>query len=164
MTNNVDWNDPGTWGELQEPWWRENGRLAGCTDEQIRFAVLRHSGASATQAARGAGYAFTNAAALRQAAYRAARSTGVMNLLSLATASDGLGEGAISDAEVDSKIAKLVRSPDARVSIAAIEAREKQKARRQASEPERLPGSPDEVILEMLREFGGALFIPCGLL
>src|SRR5262249_30876564 len=108
MTNTVDWNLPDTWGELGKDWWLENGRLAGCTDEQVRFAVLRHSGASATQAARGAGYSFTNAAALRQAAYRAARSTGVMNLLSLATASDGLGEGAISDAEVDSKLAKLV--------------------------------------------------------
>jgi len=164
MTNTVDWNLPDTWGELGKDWWLENGRLAGCTEEQIKFAVLRHGGANAVSAAKGAGYAHTNSNALRQAAYRAARSAGVMNALALAAAADGLGEGAISDAEVDAKIAKLVRSPDARVSIAAIEAREKQKARRQASEPERLPGSPDEVILEMLREFGGALFIPCGLL
>src|SRR5262249_7221280 len=119
---------------------------------------------SAAAAARAAGYAYTNAVALRQAAYRAQRSTGVMNLLALATAADGLGEGAISDTEVDAKIAKLIRSPDARVSIAAIEGRERQKARRQASEVERPPGGPDEIILAMLRELGEALFVPCGVL
>src|SRR5262249_24227960 len=126
----------------------------GCSLEQIKFAVLRHAGSSAAAAARGAGYAYTNNTALRQAAYRAARSTGVTNLLSLATAADGLGEGAITDAEIDSKIAKLIHSSDARVSIAAIEAREKLKARRIADGTE--PASdPDEVLLEIL-EVGGA--------
>jgi hypothetical protein len=150
----VDWSLPDAWGELGKDWWQENGRLAGCTDEQIRFSVLRHSGASAVTAAKDAGYAYSNRNALRQAAYRAARSTGVTNLLSLATAADGLGEGAITDAEVDSKIAKLVRSSDARVSIAAIEAREKLKARRTADGTETLP-TPDEILLEIL-EVGGA--------
>src|SRR5262249_53107021 len=144
---------PDTWGELGREWWENNGKACGCSLEQIKFAVLRHAGSSAAAAARGAGYAYTNNTALRQAAYRAARSTGVTNLLSLATAADGLGEGAITDAEGDSKIAKLVRSSDARVSIAAIEAREKLKARRATDGGEVLP-PPDEVLLEIAEVSG----------
>src|SRR5215472_12016817 len=153
MTEKIDWALPETWGELGQEWWQENGRACGCSLEQIKFSVLRHAGSSATAAARGAGYSYTNNTALRQAAYRAQRSTGVMNLLSLATAADGLGEGAITDQEIDSKIAKLIRSSDARVSIAAIEAREKLKARRDATGVE-VPPSPDEILLEIL-ELGG---------
>src|SRR5262249_56011073 len=68
---------------------------------------------------------------------------------SVAGAADGLGEGAITDSEIDSKIAKMIRSSDARVSIAAIEAREKLRARRSTDGAEVLP-SPDEVLLEIL--------------
>src|SRR5262249_49219955 len=149
----IDWNLPEVWGELSRKWWENNGKACGCSLEQIKFAVLRHAGSSATASARGAGYSYTNNTALRQAAYRAQRSTGVMNLLSLATAADGLGEGAITDQEIDSKIAKLISSSDARVSIAAIEAREKLTARRSADGIE--PAlNPDEVMIEIL-EIGG---------
>src|SRR5215470_11254974 len=111
MTDKIDWSLPDTWGELGREWWETNGRACGCSTEQIRFAVLRHGGSSATAAARGAGYS-GNGVALRQAGYRTARSTGVTNLLALATAADGAGEGAITDAEVDGRLAKMIRSPD----------------------------------------------------
>jgi len=149
----IDWSLSESWGELGREWWENNGKACACSSEQIKFAVLRHGGSSATAAARGAGYSGTGVA-MRQAGYRTLRSTGVTNLLALATAADGLDDGAITDAEVDAKIAKLVRSADARVSIAAIEAREKQKARRAAEagpEPER---TPDEVLLDIIKAGG----------
>jgi hypothetical protein len=106
------------WQPLGEQRARELGEAAGCTELQLRFGVARFQGASQTRAAALAGYDATGDA-LRRAGYAALRSTGVQNFLELA-AIDAPGSAAISDAEIDAKIAKLIRSSDSNVSLKAM--------------------------------------------
>src|SRR5262249_53719783 len=79
----TDDSDSFDWGALGEARWRELGETTGASHLQLRFAVARFSGASATRAAKLAGYS-GDSDALRRAGYSAVRSTAVQNLLELA--------------------------------------------------------------------------------
>jgi hypothetical protein len=114
------------WDPLGQERWRELGQAAGCSELQLRFAVAKFSGASQTAAARIAGY-HGDDEALRRAGYAAARSTGVANLLELA-AINAPATAAITDTEINAKLAKLIRSQDSNVSIKAMELHAKRQA------------------------------------
>ena len=116
------------WGKLGPDKWQELAQACGTSELQTRFAAARHAGASAAVASRLAGYADSGDGGARRAGYAALRSTGVQRLLELA-AIESPDEAAISDAEVDAKIARLIRCPDANVSLKAIGARAKHRDR-----------------------------------
>jgi hypothetical protein len=146
------------WSPLGEPRWRELGEAAGCTELQLRFGIARFQGASQTAAARLAGYE-GNGDALRRAGYAAYRSTGVQNLLELA-AIHAPESTAISDKEIDAKIAKLIRSSDSNVSLKAIEAFQKREATKKEvaenSRDESLEGNLAEIVAAVPESSAGA--------
>jgi hypothetical protein len=98
------------WGVLGETVWKELQEAAGASDLQLRFAVLRFGGATATKAAKLAGYV-GNSESIRRAGYSALRSTAVQNLLELASVKAPC-DPRISKKEVIAKISKLCRSSD----------------------------------------------------
>ena len=122
----TDDSDSFDWGALGEARWRELGETTGASHLQLRFAVARFSGASATRAAKLAGYS-GDSDALRRAGYSAVRSTAVQNLLELA-AINAPGDAKISEKEIDAKISKLIRSADSNVSLKAMELHAKREA------------------------------------
>jgi hypothetical protein len=126
---------PIEWVSLGEERWRELGQATGCSELQLRFAVLRFGGMSAGAAAKLSGYAGTNKS-WRRVGYDAVRSTAVQNLLELA-AVNAPEDARISDKEIDARIAKLVRSPDPNVSLKAVEAHAKRQAQRRELEASR---------------------------
>jgi hypothetical protein len=138
------------WGSLGEARWRELGESAGASELQIKFACARFGGATATGAARLAGYSGSNDA-LRRAGYSAVRSTAVQNLLELA-AINAPGDAKISDREIDAKLAKLVRSPDAGVSLKAMELHAKRERERKAelASQEETEVDPDVVDADLI--------------
>jgi hypothetical protein len=138
------------WGDLGEEWWTTAGKEIGASPEQIKFAAARHQGATATAAARSAGYSGT-ANTIRQAAYRALRTTAVTNMLALAAAEGDLGGGGITEEEVDAKLARMIRAPDSTTAIRAIEAREKREATRRADRAAAQAADldPDQLMAEM---------------
>jgi hypothetical protein len=114
------------WGELGEKWWRETGAQCKASELQIRFACAKHAGATATGAARLAGYTDSeeDKSAIRQSGYKAIRTTAVQNMLALADA-----EGKPTTAKVMDKAARVEhlsaianKSPDPTLKIRAIEA------------------------------------------
>jgi hypothetical protein len=118
------------WGALGEAWWRENGAACRATEQQIKFACARHQGANKAKAAALAGYS-GDADALRTAGVRAANTKAVLDLLTLANAEDADTEAdGATDAEIERKLTKLIRSPDGALALKAIEAREKLAAHR----------------------------------
>jgi hypothetical protein len=127
---------------------------AGASEKQLLFTVARFGGASATRAAKLAGYAGTDVQ-LRRAGYDAVRSTAVQNLLELA-AVNAPEDARISDKEIDARIAKLVRSADANVSLKAVEAHSKRQTARREREAEGEWNSPDAMIVMFLEFFGDA--------
>jgi hypothetical protein len=122
---------PFEWGELTEKWWRENGAACRCTETQIKYSCARHQGANKSKAATLAGYS-GGPEALRSAGVRAEGTKGVDDLLTLAAAAEdgGLKDGLATPAEVDRKLAKLIRSPDGGISLKAIEVAERREERR----------------------------------
>ena len=114
------------WGNLGEPWWVETGGKCSATEKQIKFACARHAGASATGAARLAGYSDseTDASAIRQAGHKAVRSTAVLNMLALADAEDEPTAGRVLDkqarAQMLSELAE--KNPDPTIKLRALEA------------------------------------------
>ncbi len=140
------------WGSLGEARWRELGEAAGASELQLRFAALRFGGATATGAAKGAGYAGTRET-IRRAGYDALRSTAVQNLLELA-AINAPEDAKISEKEIDAKLAKLVRSPDANVSLKAIEGYSKREAARKEREADEQWNDRDALLVEFLEGFG----------
>jgi hypothetical protein len=114
-------SDDAVWAPFGQERWRELADGTGASELQLKFAAARFSGASASAAARIAGYA-GDAAALRRAGYAALRSTAVQNLLELA-AINAPADAKISDKEIEAKIAKLIRSADSNVSLKAMEQR-----------------------------------------
>src|SRR5215472_1694165 len=105
------------WTPLGEQRWRELAEGTGASELQIRFSAARFGGASATAAARLAGYA-GDSVSLRRAGYSAVRSSAVQNLLELASVA-APGEAKISDREIDAKLARLIRSGDPNVILKA---------------------------------------------
>jgi hypothetical protein len=76
----ADGNGAFDWGSLGEARWRELGESAGASELQIKFAAARFGGATATGAARLAGYS-GDKDSLRRAGYAAGRSTAVATFL-----------------------------------------------------------------------------------
>jgi len=111
--------DEDIWNPLGEQKWRELAEGTGASELQLKFAAARFGGASATEAAKLAGYA-GDSDSLRRAGYSAVRSTAVQNLLELA-AINAPGDAKISDKEIDAKVARLIRSGDPNVVIKAAE-------------------------------------------
>ena len=109
------------WGELGESWWREAGANCHATEQQIIFALHRHQGMTASGCARAAGYSGDDAT-IRQAGHRAAHSTAVMGLLSMAKAETGKGpDGNVTMDEAKQILSRLARGSDPNVRIKAIE-------------------------------------------
>jgi hypothetical protein len=81
-----------------------------------------------------------------------------MNLLERATLNDEKAEAHLSEKEIDAKIARLVRSPDAGVVAKGIELHPKRLAAQEANRPEAEPDDPRKISREMLE-----LISPVGL-
>lgn len=114
-------NEEIDWGELGEAWWREAGANCHATNQQIIFALHRWKGMTATGCARAAGYSGDDAT-IRQAGHRAAHSTAVMGLLSMAKAETGQGpDGNVTMDEAKQILSRLARGSDPNVRIKAIE-------------------------------------------
>jgi hypothetical protein len=127
----MDVTEPFEWGVLGETRWKELQEATGASDLQMRFAAARFSGASATKAAKLAGYS-GDSESIRRAGYTALRSSAVQNLLELA-AVDAPGDAKITRKELAAKISKLCRSSDPLVSLKAIEAFQKFESAEKAS-------------------------------
>jgi hypothetical protein len=108
------------WGVLGEAAWKEFQEATGASDLQLKFAVLRFGGATATKAAKIAGYQ-GGSESIRRAGYAALRSTAVQNLLELASV-HAPSDPRISKREVIAKISKLCRSSDPLVALKAVAA------------------------------------------
>jgi hypothetical protein len=130
---------PFEWGELGEKWWRESGASCRATETQIKYSCARHQGANKSRAATLAGYS-GGPEALRSAGVRAEGSKAVEDLLTLAAAAEdgGSKDGPATPAEIDRKLAKLIRSPDGGISLKAIEvmARREELRRQRGETPE----------------------------
>jgi hypothetical protein len=109
------------WGDLGYEWWQEAGANCHATQQQIVFALHRHKGMTATGSAKAAGYA-GDGPTIRQAGHRAAHSTAVMGLLSMAKAESGQGpDGNVTLIEAKQILSRLARGSDPSVRIKAIE-------------------------------------------
>jgi phage terminase small subunit len=109
------------WGELGESWWREAGANCHATEQQIIFALHRWKGMTATASARAAQYS-GDENSIRQSGHRAAHSTAVMGLLSMAKAETGQGpDGNVTMTEAKQILSRLARGSDPNVRIKAIE-------------------------------------------
>ena len=147
--------DKDIWHPLGEQRWRELAEGTGASELQLKFAAARFGGATATAAARMAGYS-GDGDSLRRAGNAAVRSTAVQNLLELA-AINAPGDARISAREIDAKIAKLIRSADSNVSLKAMELHAKRETSRQSSEPdvdELISTYPDVYFARLLEAFG----------
>jgi hypothetical protein len=114
-------NEEIDWTPLGEDWWREAGANCHATEQQIIFALHRHKGMTATGAAKAANYAGDDAT-IRQAGHRAAHSTAVMGLLSMAKAETGQGpDGNVTLEEAKAILSRLARGSDPNVRIKSIE-------------------------------------------
>jgi len=136
--------DEDIWKPLTEQKWRELAEATGASELQLKFSAARFGGASATKAAKLAGYAGDDAA-LRRAGYSAVRSTAVQNLLELASI-HAPADARISDKEIDAKISKMIRSADSNVSLKAMEVFAKREAARKEAEGNK-PELPPELAL-----------------
>ena len=124
MTNTTDEDFYKPFGEAK---WKEFAETVQASDLQLKFAVARFSGATASAAAKIAGYAGDHDA-IRRAGYQAVRSAAVVALLDLA-AVHAPAENALTDVEVDTRLARLVRSPDPLIMLKATELYDKRKQR-----------------------------------
>jgi hypothetical protein len=109
------------WGELGEPWWREAGATVQATEQQIIFAACRHKGMNMTASAKVAQYG-GDETGIRQSGHRAAHSTAVCSLLSLAAAETGRGpDGNVTLTEARQILSRLARNAEPLTRIKAIE-------------------------------------------
>jgi hypothetical protein len=145
--------DEDIWKPLTEQKWRELAEGTGASVLQLKFAAARFGGATASRAAKLAGYADDGDGAIRRAGYTAVRSTAVQNLLELASIA-APASAKISDKEIDAKISKMIRSADSNVSLKAMEVFAKREAARKEAESNE-PELPYHVA--MLNEARGLL-------
>jgi hypothetical protein len=144
-------------------WFESAGADVGATPQQIKFAAARFGGASASAAAKLAGYAGSDRA-LRSSGYAALRSNGVKRLLQLAE-SERVGTADIPEAsseEIKKTLSGLLRAPDPTIKLRAAEQLSKLDNAERAAQGEVPERSPDEIILEILQM--GSLFVVAGLL
>jgi hypothetical protein len=146
----IEMDDGENWLPFGEPKWRELAATASASELQLRFCVARFNGSSAAAAAAIAGYSGSKDE-LRRAGYAAVRSTAVVTLLELAEV-NAPEQTELTDAEVDRKIAKLVRSPDPNVSMKAAELfdKRKQRARELGQSPDDDGYSGDRFVRSLL--------------
>jgi hypothetical protein len=133
--------DEDFWRPFGESQWRELADAAQASELQLKFSCARFNGSSASAAAKIAGYAGDDEA-LRRAGYSAVRSAAVVALIELAEANAPEAAG-LTDAEVDAKVAKLVRSPDPQISLKATELFDRRKQRQRELEAQQLPDETD---------------------
>jgi len=109
------------WSPLGEAFWTEAASTVGATPLQAKFACCRHRGMTAAGSARASGYS-GDKVSIRQAGHRAAKSTAVLNMLSLARAQTGEGpDGVVTGAEAKRILSRLARGSDPNVRIKALE-------------------------------------------
>jgi hypothetical protein len=109
------------WSPLGSGFWEEAKKTTGASDMQVRFAACRHRGMTAVGSAKAAGYS-GDAASIRQAGSRAAKTTAVMNLLALAQAEQAGGDdGTVKGPEARRILSRLARGSDPSVRIRAVE-------------------------------------------
>jgi len=109
------------WSPLGEGFWKEAAATVGATPLQAKFACCRQRGMTATGSARASGYS-GDKVSIRQAGSRAAKSTAVMNMLSLARAQTGEGpDGVVTGPEAKRILSRLARGSDRNVRIKALE-------------------------------------------
>ena len=119
--------DDDFWGEKGEEYWRDLGAQCGASELQIKFACARYQGASATGAAKLAGYAESpvDPGAIRQAGHKAIRSTAVAAMLALAAAEDEPRTTATKVMDKAGRVQLLSdiasKSPDPTLKIRAVE-------------------------------------------
>jgi hypothetical protein len=108
-------------GELGRDWWFSNGQTVQATTQQIIFSCCRHNGMNMTASAKAAQYS-GDETTIRQAGHRAAHSTAVCSLLSLAAAETGYGpDGNVDMAEARQILSRLCRNAEPLTRIRAIE-------------------------------------------
>jgi hypothetical protein len=125
------------WSPLGEPWWRD--AVAGCkhkpSEMQLRFAVGRRDGLTATDAARRAGYTGAGER-LRQAGSRADKSTAVKELLAFAYLETGIGpDGTVKAAESKRIVSRIARTGNNSERLKACEFLDKAEQRERELDP-----------------------------
>lgn len=118
--------NPFSWDPLGEPWWRAAAEACDHkpTEEQLRFAVGRHDGLTAADAAKRAGYV-GDGQRIRQAGSRAAQSTSVQELMAYVFAETGVGdgdEGVVTGNEARRILSRIARKGDNNARIKSLEA------------------------------------------
>jgi hypothetical protein len=119
------------WKPFGETKWRDFATTVSATELQLRYAVSKFNGSTNSAAAKVAGYK-GDKDEIRRAGYTANRSTAVVALIELAETHAPQAAG-LTDAEVDAKVAKLVRSPDPQISLKATEFFDRRKQRKEAA-------------------------------
>jgi hypothetical protein len=133
-----------SWAPLGEQWWRTAAE--SCThkpsEKQLRFAVGRHDGLLANDAARRAGYP-GDREALRHAGSRAAKSTAVQELLAYAFAETGTGDdGLVKDGEAKRILSRIARTGDNTARIKSLESLAKLERDERAANKQEDSGDP----------------------
>jgi hypothetical protein len=149
------------WGDISEGRWRELAQACEANELELRFCVARHNGASGTAAARIAGVVGKDNA-IRQTAFKLMRSEPVIALLAAAAAETGHPTGGVTEREIESAIARMIRSLDVQANKIGVELFDKRRER----ERNRGTGPEDDGFLEwrLAREmtatpFGAAWFV-----
>jgi hypothetical protein len=145
------------WSPLGEAFWIEAQKTTGASDLQVRFACCRHRGMSASGSARAAGYTGDNDT-IRQAGSRAAKTTAVMELLSLAAAEAGGGDdGVVGTDEARRILSRLARGSDPNARIRAVEMLQKLDTRTDGESPDDDGLGPWRVERDYLLQDNGAV-------
>jgi hypothetical protein len=148
------------WRPFGEAQWKEFADTVQASDLQLRFSCARFNGASAAAAAKIAGYSGDHGA-IRRAGYQAVRSAAVVALLDLA-AVNAPEQSALSESEVEAKVAKLVRSPDPQISLKACELFDRRKQRQRELNATKSEESAEEqmaAIITSVPESGAGAFL-----
>jgi hypothetical protein len=130
-------SDDFDWSPLGESFWRNAAEACSHkpTEQQIRFACLKHSGLNASDAATRSGYEGEEAA-IRVAGHRASKSTAVTELLSYARAETGKGDdGIVSGSEARRILSRIARKGNNNERVKALEALAKLEPTREVGDP-----------------------------
>jgi hypothetical protein len=147
------------WTPLGERFWREAAEACAHkpSDQQLRFACLRHSGLNASDAASRSGYE-GDAVAIRVAGHRASKSTAVLELLSYARAETGRGDdGIVSGKEARRILSRIARKGSNTERVKALES-----LSRLAEEEKRRGEAPEDDGFEEWRMARDFLSMPLG--
>jgi hypothetical protein len=111
------------WNPMGRDWWMEAAKSVGADERQMKFACAKFQNCSNTEAARRSGYGEGGGEAIRQTAYRVAKTRVVTTLLAIASAEcKGGPDGAVDSREAKAILSGLARASDPSVKIRALEA------------------------------------------